>query len=250
MRFRNAAMMAACICLRSAFSSDPTATEVVARADKLFRGESNRAVLTMKIIRPDWSRELSMKSWSRGDGYSLILITAPARDKGTTFLKRGNEVWQWVPTIRRVIKIPPSMMSQSWMGSDFTNDDLVKEASVVKDYTHRFLSDTSLGDTSLYRIELIPKPGVPVVWDKVIEWIAKRTFIERRVEYFDETGRMVDVMELGQVRKMGGRVIPTHLEMIPTSEKGNRTVLDYQSIEFNVSLPESFFSLQNMKLVR
>jgi len=232
------------------FSSDLTAKDVIERADKLSRGESNHSELTMKIIRPSWSRELAMKSWSKGNTYALILITAPARDKGTTFLKRGNEVWQWVPSIQRVIKIPPSMMNQSWMGSDFTNDDLVKEASVVNDYTHRFLPDTASGDTSLYRIELVPKPDVPVVWDKIIEWIDKSTFIQHRGEYFDETGRMVDIMRLGNIQKMGGRNIPTHLEMIPTDKQGQKTVLDYKSIEFNIPIQESFFSLQNMKQVR
>jgi hypothetical protein len=231
-------------------AADLSARDVVDRADKLFRGQSNRAVITMKIIRPDWSRELSMKMWSKGDDYSLILIIAPARDKGTSFLKRGNEVWQWVPSIRRDIKIPPSIMNQSWMGSDFTNDDLVKEASVVDDYTHRFLPDTAIDGSALYRVEMVPKPDVPVVWDKIVTWITKSTFIQRRAEYFDETGRMIDIMRMENVREMGGRTIPTHLEMIPTDKKGQKTVLDYQSIEFNVPIQESFFSLQNMKQVR
>lgn len=141
-------------------------------------------------------------------------------------------------------------MNQSWMGSDFTNDDLVKEASAVKDYTHRFLSDTALDDTMTYRIELTPKPDAPVVWDKVIEWIDKSSFIQRRVEYYDEMGYIVNIMKMGDIRNMGGRVIPTHLEMIPIDKKGQKTVIDYQSIEFNLPIQESFFSLQNMKRVR
>jgi outer membrane lipoprotein-sorting protein len=234
----------------AASAAELTASEVVSRSDKLFRGESNHSALTMKIVRPGWSRELGMKVWSKGDDYSLILITAPARDKGTTFLKRGKEVWQWAPSIQRVIKIPPSMMSQSWMGFDFTNDDLVKEASVVNDYTHRFLPDTTLGDTILYRIEMTPKPDAPVVWDKIIVWIAQKTFVQRVGEYFDDTGRRVQVMRMENIMKMGGRTIPTHLEMIPADKAGQKTVLDYRSIEFNIPLPESFFSLQNMKQIR
>jgi hypothetical protein len=236
--------------IKICFPADLTAKDVISRSDKLFRGESNHSILTMKIFRPDWSRELSMKLWSKGDEYSLILITAPARDKGTVFLKRGREMWQWAPSIQRVIKIPPSMMNQSWMGSDFTNDDLVKEASVVNDYTHRFLSDTAVGDTAMYRIEMVPKPDAPVVWDKIIEWIAKSTFIQRRVEYFDETGRMVNIMETKNIKKMGGRIIPTYLEMIPIDKKDHKTIIEYQSIEFNMPMQESFFSLQNMKLIR
>jgi outer membrane lipoprotein-sorting protein len=232
------------------FAADLSATDAVARADKLFRGASNRSALTMKIVRPDWSRGISMKSWSKGDTFAMILITAPARDKGTSFIKRGNEMWQWVPSIQRVIKIPPSMMTQSWMGSDFTNDDLVKEASVVNDYTHRFLPDTAMGDTALYRIEMVPKPDAPVVWEKVIVWIEKSTSVERRAEYFDENGTMVDLLQMENIRPMGGRMIPSHLEMTPTGKKGQKTVLDYQSIEFDVQMKESFFSIQNMKQVR
>jgi outer membrane lipoprotein-sorting protein len=232
------------------FAGELTATDVVDRADKQFRGASNHSVITMKIIRPDWSREMSMKVWSKGDDYSLILITGPARDKGTTFLKRRNEVWQWVPAIQRAIKMPPSMMNQSWMGSDFSNDDLVKEASIVNDYTHRFLADTAIGDTAMYRVELVPKPDAPVVWDKIVEWITKSSFIQYRGEYYDETGKIVNVMRLENVKKMGGRTIPTHLEIIPVDKRGQKTVLEYQSIEFNIPLQESFFSLQNMKQVR
>lgn len=238
------------MCISVGFADNQTAKDVVERADRQFRGETNHSVITMTIIRPEWSRTLSMKVWSKGDRYALILITAPARDKGTTFLKRGNEVWQWVPSIQRVIKLPPSMMSQSWMGSDFTNDDLVKEASVVSDYTHRFLSDTTIGDTALYRVELVPNPDAPVLWDKIIEWITKSTYIQRRGEYYDESGRVVDIMHAENVRNMGGRTIPTHLEMIPTDKKGQKTMLDYQTIEFNIPMEDYFFSLQNMKQIR
>lgn len=234
----------------TASSAGETATDIIIRADKLLRGKTNRATMMMKIVRPGWTRELGMKSWSREDDYSLILITAPARDKGTVFLKRKTEMWQWVPTVQRAIKIPPSMMSQSWMGSDFTNDDLVMEASIVKDYSHRFLADTSIGDTALYRIEMVPKPDAPVVWSKVVVWITKASFIERRAEYFDESGAVANVMRLDRLKTMGGRTIPTLLEMTPAGKKGEKTLLEYRSIEFNVPLPETFFSLQNMKQVR
>jgi hypothetical protein len=233
-----------------AFTADLTPQEVINRADRLFRGESSRSILSMKIIRPEWSRELSMKTWSKGDSFSLVLITSPARDKGCAFLKRGREMWNWVPSIARIVKIPPSMMNQSWMGSDFTNDDLVRGVSTVKDFTHRFLADTSLGDTALYRIEMAPKPDAPVVWDKIIEWVAKSAFIQRRVEYFDETGRMVSFMETKNIKNMGGRIIPTNLEMIPVDKKGQKTIMNFQSIEFNIPVNESFFSIQNMKTIR
>lgn len=122
----------------------PDATEIVRRADRHVRGESSRAELSMEIVRPDWSRRMSLKFWSKGNDRALILITAPARDRGTTFLLRNDEVWNYRPDIDRVIKLPPSMMSQSWMGTDFTNDDLVRESSIVEDYHHEIVGDTIL----------------------------------------------------------------------------------------------------------
>ncbi|MFP4243265.1 MAG: outer membrane lipoprotein-sorting protein, partial [Chitinispirillaceae bacterium] len=222
----------------------------VARADSLFRGETNRTELTMKIIRPNWTRELSIRSYSIGDEYAMIYILAPPRERGTAFLKRGEEVWQWVPRIQRVIKIPPSMMMQSWMGSDFTNDDLVREASIVTDYEHSFISDTTIDGKEAWQIEMVPKPQAPVVWEKVITYITKENFIQRRAEFFGENGELVNVMLLEDVQKMGGRTIPTRIEMIPRDKQGQKTVMVYESIEFNIPLEKSFFSQQNMKRIR
>jgi hypothetical protein len=118
---------------------DLTAKDIVKKADDNMRGKTSQADITIKIIRPTWSREMNMKAWTKGDDYSMILVTSPAKEKGTVFLKRIKEVWNWIPSIERNIKLPPSMMSQSWMGTDFTNDDLVKEASSVSDYDHKLL---------------------------------------------------------------------------------------------------------------
>jgi hypothetical protein len=115
------------------------ARAIVERMDKNMRGDYSTQELTMTIVRPTWQRTISMKGWSVGQDYSMILITAPAREKGQVFLKREKEMWNWVPAIDRMIKIPPSMMMQSWMGSDFTNDDLIRESSVIDDYEHRLL---------------------------------------------------------------------------------------------------------------
>jgi outer membrane lipoprotein-sorting protein len=236
------------ICGGLSFSQD--AKEIVEKADKQLRGESSKSTVTMNIIRPQWSRSLSMKSWSKGDRYSLILITAPARDNGTAFLKRGTEMWQWLPTVERVIKIPPSMMNQSWMGSDFTNDDLVREASVVHDYNHTLLSDTTIDGIAAFRVELIPKPDAPVVWGKVILWITKDEYIQRKGFFYDERGKLINELSMYNVKEMDGRKIPFIWEMIPVDKQGYKTALEYQSIDFNTPINESFFSLQNLRSVR
>ncbi len=242
--------MALSVLLIYQFALAQSAREVVQRADSLFRGETSRIELTMNIVRPNWTRELSIRSYSKGDQYAMIYILAPARDRGTAFLKRGNEVWQWVPNIQRVVKIPPSMMMQSWMGSDFTNDDLVREASVVDDYEHSFLGDTTIDGQEAWKIQMIPKPNAPVVWDKVITVITKKDYIQRRSEFYDETGALVNVMTLSEVKEMGGRLIPTHLVMEPLDKPGHRTEMRYLDVQFNIPIDNSFFSQQNMKRIQ
>lgn len=226
------------------------ATEIVRRADQHMRGKTSYAEITMKLVRPDWSRELSMKSWSKGTHLALIFITAPARDRGTAFLKRSNEVWNWVPSLDRVIKIPPSMMSQSWMGSDFTNDDLVKESSIVEDYTHTLVGDSTIADRPCWKIRMVPKPDAAVVWGEVMIWISKQDDLELRQEYYDEDGVLINVMRMSNIRVLGGRLLPTVMEMVPRDKPGNKTVLTYHQARFDEPMDDSFFSEQNMKRVR
>lgn len=233
-----------------ASADSPDATEIVRRADQHLRGNTSYTELTMTLVRPDWSRELSMKSWSKGTHLALILVTAPARDRGTAFLKRGNEVWNWVPSVERVVKIPPSMMSQSWMGSDFTNDDLVHESSIVEDYTHTMAGDTTLAGRACWKIRMVPKPDAAVVWGKVFIWISRTDDLELRAEYYDEDGALVNVMEMSQIKELGGRLLPTVMEMIPQDKPGNKTVLTYHAARFDESMDDAFFSEQTMKRIR
>lgn len=226
------------------------ANEIVRRADKKMRGESSRAEITMEIIRPTWSRSISMKAWSLGMDYSLILVTAPARDEGTAYLKRGNEIWNWLPDINRTIKMPPSMMSQSWMGSDFSNNDLVEESSIVTDYNHTLAGDSTLSGYEAYKIEMIPKPQAPVVWGKLVSFITKDEYLQLRTEFYDEDMELIKIMEGSEIDEMDGRTIPTKMEMIPVDKEGHKTVLYYKDIEFNIDISKNFFSIQNMKRVQ
>ena len=238
------------LALASLARAADTATEIVERADRKMRGNSSYTELSMKIVRPDWSREVSMKSWTKGRDLGLIYITAPARDAGTVFLKRGTEVWNWLPSVEKVIKIPPSMMMQSWMGSDFTNDDLVKESSVVTDYTHTLVGDTVLDGREAWKIELIPKPDAAVVWGKIELWIGKADDLELRAEYFDEQGELSATMILSEIRELGGRVLPTVLKMMPSDKPDQYTQLTYHRAQWDQPIEDSFFSEQNMKRIR
>lgn len=224
--------------------------EIVRKSDEKFRGTSSTGSFSMTIERPTWSRTISMKSWSLGTDYSLIYVTAPAKEKGQVFLKRKNEMWNWVPSIERLVKIPPSMMMQSWMGSDFTNDDLVRESSIVKDYTHKLLGEENVDNYHCYKVELIPFEDAPVVWGKVLMWVSKKDFLWLKAEFYDEDGVLVNTEILSDIKKMDDRVIPTRMEMIPADKKGQKTIMIFENTDFDVPLKEDFFSIQNMKKIK
>ena len=226
------------------------ATEIVKRADDKMRGEeSGISVMSMRIIRPTWERTIEFKTWGKGTEKSLVLITAPAKEKGQTFLKLDREMWSWNPTISRTIKLPPSMLSQGWMGSDFTNDDLLNQRSIVVDYTHEIIGEEKLENRDCYIIELLPKEDAPVVWGKIIFWITKTDDLLLKSEYYDEDEYLVKT-ELGkEIKNMNGRIIPTVFELIPADEEGNKTVVTFISIQFNVPIDDSFFSIQSMKRI-
>ncbi|HPE76911.1 MAG TPA: outer membrane lipoprotein-sorting protein, partial [Draconibacterium sp.] len=213
--------------------------EIIRKSDEKFRGTSSEGEMTMIIERPTWSREVTMKNWSLGNEYSLIYITAPAKEKGQVFLKREKEMWNWVPNIERMIKIPPSMMMQSWMGSDFTNDDLVRESSIVHDYTHKLLGEEIIDGYNCYKAELIPLDDAPVVWGKVIIWISKEEYYWLKSEYYDEDGLLVNTENLSEVKQMDDRKIPTRMEMIPADEPGNKTIIIFRNMKFSVKIDES-----------
>jgi outer membrane lipoprotein-sorting protein len=230
----------------STVSRAQNALEIVRKADDLMRGKSSYALITMTIVKPDWQRTMTMKAWSLEPDYALIYVTEPARDKGTVTLKRRNEVWNWLPSVQKVIKIPPSMMLQSWMGSDFTNDDLVRASSIVKDYTHTVLGRELYDGVECYKIQLIPKPEAGVVWAKVLVWISSGDFLELKTEYYDEDGRLVKSFLGSKVKRFGDRRLPAHWEMIPYNSPGDKTILDYNELAFNIRITADFFSLQNM----
>lgn len=227
--------------------SSQTAKEIVQKADEIMRGNTSIVELTIRSIRPDWSRSMDVKAWMKGKDFSRILILAPAKEKGIVYLKRQKEVWYWMPALERVIKLPPSMMSQSWMGTDFTNDDLVKESSILSDYEHHFDGDTIIDNRSCHKIEMIPKPTAAVVWGKLIVCIDKKDFLELHTRFYDEEGQLVNVMNAYDVKTMDGRLIPTRFEMIPVDKKNQKTEMIYKSILFDRNIEDSFFTLANIK---
>jgi outer membrane lipoprotein-sorting protein len=228
-----------------------TATDIIRKADEKFNGEkSSLMVMSMTIIRPTWQRTIEFKNWTLEKEYALTLITAPAKDAGQTFLKRGTEMWSWNPSISRLIKLPPSMMSQGWMGSDYTNDDILKESSVVNDYKHEITGEETIGGRECYKIKMVAKDDAAVIWGHQIRWVDKKEFLVMKAELFDEEGVLIRTEIGSDIKTMDGRVIQTKIELVPADEPGNKTVIVIKEIKFNIPVQETFFSQQNMKNVR
>lgn len=244
------AVLAAAFGVMAFISPAPDATEIIRKADEKARGKTSYTELTIQVVRPAWKREMTLKTWSKGDKLALILITSPAKDKGSVSLKRDKEVWSWMPSIERTIKLPPSMMMQSWMGTDFTNDDLVKESSVVYDYTHTLDGDSTIEGRDCYRIVLKPKPDAAVVWGKVISYIDKKDYMQMRLEQYDEDGELVNIMAGSEPKMLGGKLLPSHVEMIPVEKPGQKTVMIYTNMKFDESYDDNFFTVQNMNRVK
>ncbi len=220
--------------------------EIMQEVEQNMRGDASYNEMSMKIERPRYTREISMRSWALGEDYSLVYVTAPARDEGTAFLKRGNEIWNYQPNIDRTVKMPPSMMSQSWMGSDFTNDDLVNASSLTDDYSHQLLGEEEVDGHLCYVIEMTPKPDNPVVYEKTIQYISKEHTLPVRSENFDERDNLVNTIYFKDFSTMGGRTIPAVMEMVPADKDNQRTVITTHQADFDIDVSEDFFSTRNL----
>lgn len=231
----------------SSFSQETSALEIIKNADKVLQDNSNYGEFTMEIVRPSWTRTLSLKICSLGSDYSLTLITDPAKEKGQTFMKRKTDLWSWNPKISRLIKLPPSMLSQGWMGSDYSNDDILKESSIIVDYTHKIIGSESIANLDCHIIEMIPKEESAVVWGKVFKWISKNNYLQLKTEYYDEDNYLIRTEICSDIKQMGDREIPTKIEIIPEDEPENKTILTITKIIYNIDVSPQFFSQQTMK---
>ncbi len=232
------------------YAQAPDAAEIIKKSEDHMRGKTLQGQMAIRTIRPTYSREMELKIWAKGDDYSLIQVLSPAKEKGITYLKRKKEVWNWLPSLERTIKLPPSMMAQSWMGTDFTNDDLVKESSITKDYDQTIAGTETVAGRECWKLQLIPKPDAAVVWGKVLVWIDKKDFLQLKTESYDEEGELVNTMVCSDIKMMGGRLLPTEMTMTPAEKPGNKTIIIYKSLVFDQPVSDDFFSTQNMKSIK
>ncbi len=226
------------------FLKAQTPIEIIKTADSKLKGNSSYAEMSITIVRPKWKKKMNLKSWSKGTDYSVTLVTSPAKEKGSVFLKRKKEAWNYLPTIERTVKLPPSMMTQNWMGTDFTNDDLIKQSSMVIDYTHEIIGTEIIENLNCWKLELIPIENASVVWGKLIVWIDKKDYMQLKTEFYDEDLEIVNRMVGSEINEYNGKKLPSKLEFYPLEDDGNKTVIKYNVWNFGVSIPENYFSTQ------
>lgn len=237
----------------AAQAQTPEARDIVAKAWDYMRGRTSVSVVHMTVHRPDWERRSTIKAWTKGRQDSIFQIVAPAKDKGNGTLKKGREMWTYNPKINRVVKIPPSMMSQSWMGSDFSNNDLSKADSIIMDYDHTIESVRKQDGHKVYVIKAMPKPDAPVVWG-MQKITIREDGVLMKESFHDEDLEPVKVLSTSDIQVMGGRPFPRVWKMVSLdsdtedAETGNEyTLLEYESLEFDVEQRSSLFTLNALK---
>jgi outer membrane lipoprotein-sorting protein len=231
---------------QAAPASEERALAIVKKIDDLYRAKSSYARVEMEIVTPDWQRTLVLKAWSRGEDKTLIRILEPKKEAGVGTLRIGNEMWNYLPNTDKIIKIPPSMMMSSWMGSDFTNDDLVKEYTFVHDFLFH-MTAVDKPETGLLYVECRPKPDVPIVWDHIVLAVREADFLPVWQKYYDEKGRVARLMTYSDIKTFGRRTIPSVMEMVPQMNPGHKTTLRYEDVQFDIPLSDSVFSLRNLQ---
>jgi outer membrane lipoprotein-sorting protein len=236
----------------AASAAERTAEELVRRAEDILRGSTAEMTATMTVETPRWTRELKFHSWDdKGGDRSFVRILSPRKDRGTGFLRQELHLWTYLPRVERVMRIPASMMLQPWMGSDFTNDDLVRESSFVDDYVPKRLGDRDLDGVPLVGLELIPHEEAAVVWGRVELWIESERFAPRLFIYFEEAeaGEFAKVrtMRFEDIRDVQGRPLPHLWEMIPEDKPGHHTTIQVESIRFDEPLDDGIFTHENLR---
>lgn len=249
---RSFALVSVLLMISAAVASGeaPDIDELVRRLDQLYRSDDSYSEMTMTIETPNWTRTLTMTAWSKGTDRTFIRILSPARESGMATLRIDDQMWNYLPNTNSTVRVPPSMMSGSWMGSDITNNDIVREITYEEDYTYSYLTDPPYGGTAdgdtLY-IELVPRPSAAVVWSSIVCAVRAGDLIPLWEKYYDSGGDLVRTMTFSGVREMGGRTIPTVMEVVPADEEGDRTLIEWTSAEFDQGVDDQVFTLRNLQ---
>ena len=233
----------------SVAAREPTPEQIIAEVDQLYRRDTSYCKVEMTILTPHWERRLHMEMWTEGMDKAFIYITAPRKEAGMATLRVDREMWNYFPRIDKVMKVPPSMMMSSWMGSDFTNDDLVKETSMIEDYGAEFVEPEAAA-AGFHYIALTPREHTPSVWGRIEVSVRKDDLMPQRQTFYDEKGNKVRVMEFREVTRFGELELPAVVEMVPLRKEGHKTVFRYVEARFDEVLDGGIFTLRNLRKKR
>jgi outer membrane lipoprotein-sorting protein len=231
-------------------TDEPSARELLDRVDDVYRSPRGaKGQMTMKVVHPKYEREMTMDFWAKGKEKTLVRIVEPKKDRRTATLKNGNNIYNYLPKVDRTIKVPASMMGGSWMGSDFTNDDLVKESRMADDYNAKVTFRGKRAGTGerIVVVTCLPKPNAAVVWGKVMVVVRSSDFLPLETRYYKENGQLARRLTFSEFEKQDGRLIPTRMTMVPVAKKGHRTEIKYGWIDFDATVPDSTFSVANLR---
>jgi hypothetical protein len=235
----------------SALDREESATEraerILREIDDLWRADSSHGILTMRVKTRHYTRTVKMESWTKGKDQSLIRILEPKKERGVATLKSGNTVYTYLPKTDRTIRLTSSMMMGSWMGSHFTNDDLVKESRLSEDYQPEITFNGEWQGREILEFTLHPLPEAPVVWNRIIIKVRADDYLPLVSLYFDEDESLVRTLTFSRITDMGGRELPAVMRMVPAENPDEYTELIYDSLQFNVHLDDSFFSLLQLR---
>ena len=232
--------------LSPSMAQDPDATQLIRNAMDHWRGLTSYSDMTMTIHRPDWERSMTMLSWSKGDKLSLVRIVEPKKDAGNGTLLNDNNMWTYTPKINRIIKVPSSMMSQSWMGSDFSNKDINKSTDIIDQYDHELITTEERDGHVYYTISSVPHEEAAVVWGKEVLTV-RDDYVLIEQQFWDQDGVLVKSMKTLEVVEMGGRAVAKVMRMGKVDTPGEWTQLTANSIEFDLELPDNLFTLSNLR---
>lgn len=224
-----------------------SAKEILDRVDDLFRGESSTGRMAMTITTPNWTRTLDLEFWNKGKDRALIRILAPQKEKGTATLRVATDLWNFLPKVKRVIKLPSSMMSASWMGSHFSNDDLVKESRMAEDYTFETTFDQHVNGRRIVEITCHPKPQAAVVWGKIVVRVYVDKLLPIHSLYYDEDQHLARKMLFSDYKLFTDRELPAKVTVVPVDKPNESTVVFYKQIAFNKPVSDDTFSLRALQ---
>lgn len=232
------------------FAADKVPTsnveDIIKHIDQLYRSNTSYADMEMHIVTPHYERTLKMLVWTKGMDKTFIRITSPKKERGVATLRIDNEMWNYLPKVKKVMKISPSMMMGSWMGSDFTNDDLVKNSSMLDDYTYKIIKPEDASPDLIY-VQLIPREDSSIVWGKIIAAVQNTDYIPVWQHFYDEKGKLMRILNYKDIKTFGSKTIPSVWEMIPQNKEGNKTVVRWIDGKFDTDINDSIFTRRNLQ---